>query len=126
MAEMNDAAKTLLEGKTFWHLATANADGSPQVSPVWAGSRDGKIVVNTAIGRVKDKNMRREPRVALSAIGDNPYEPTMVRGRVAEIVEGDQAEKDIDDLSEKYTGNTPYPWRSEGERRVTFLIEPTS
>jgi PPOX class probable F420-dependent enzyme len=126
MAELSEPVKKLLDEKTFWHLATVNPDGSPQVSPVWADERDGKIVVNTAIGRVKDKNMRREPRVALSATGDNLYEPVMVKGRVVETIEGDEAEREIDNLSEKYTGNRPYPWRTEGERRVTFVIEPTT
>jgi PPOX class probable F420-dependent enzyme len=127
MAELTKGTENLLKGKNFWYLATVNADGSPQVSPVWADTRDGKIVVNTAIGRVKDKNMRRDPRVSLSSTAeDNAYVPFMVSGRVVETIEGDEAERDIDNLAEKYVGQTPYPWRKEGEHRVTFLIEPTS
>jgi PPOX class probable F420-dependent enzyme len=125
MAKLNDAVRQHLEGTYYWHLATLNPDGSPQVSPVWVHTRGDRILVNTAIGRKKDRNIRRDPRVALSVTDDqNQYESFMVQGRVVETIEGDQAERDIDSLAKKYLDKDVYPFRTETERRVTFLIEP--
>jgi len=127
MAELPDTVREALEGTNFWHLATINPDGSPQSTPVWAHTRDGKILVNTALGRKKPRNIEREPRVALSwheTTPDGGYRNIQIQGRVVDVVTGDQAEQDIDDLALKYVNQTPYPWRSPGERRVTYLIEP--
>ncbi len=126
MAELTDTARRALEGKYFWNLATINPDGSPQSSVVWVDVRDGKIVVNTALGRKKPRNMEQNPKVALSWYDpEAPYEPVSIQGRVVESYTGDQAEADIDSLAKKYIDKDVYPWRKEGERRITFLIEPT-
>ena len=126
MAELPDDVRKLLEDKHFWHIATVNPDGSPQSTPMWVSVRDGKILLNTALGRRKARNLEQNPQVALSLTDpDNPYKSLQVQGRVVETITGEQAEADIDSLSEKYTGQTPYPWRSPDERRVTFLVEPT-
>jgi PPOX class probable F420-dependent enzyme len=121
-----EKAQDWLRGKHFWHLVTLGPDGVPQSTPVW-GSTDGTyVLVNTAIGRAKDRNMRRDGRVALSATNpENPYEAVEIRGKVVDIVEGQAAEDDIDDLAEKYLGQRPYPYRTETEKRVIFKIEPT-
>jgi PPOX class probable F420-dependent enzyme len=125
MAELPDSVRETVEGKNFWHVATVNPDGSPQVTPMWVMARDGHIVLNTALGRRKARNLEQDPRVALSLTDpDNVYKSLQIQGRVVETITGDQAEADIDTLSEKYTGQTPYPWRSPGEQRVTFLVEP--
>ncbi len=127
MAELPEAARTALEGKNFWHLATVNPDGSPQSTTVWINTRDGKIIVNTALGRKKPRNLEKDPRVALSWHETTPeggYHSVSIQGRVVETLTGDQAEKDIDDLAQKYIGQSPYPWRSPGEQRVTYVIEP--
>jgi PPOX class probable F420-dependent enzyme len=127
MAELPDSVREVLEGTNFWHIATINPDGSPQSTPVWVNVRDGKIVVNTALGRKKPRNIENDPRVALSWHGTGPdggYRNIAIQGRVVESITGDQAEHDIDDLALKYIGQTPYPWRREGEQRVTYLIEP--
>jgi PPOX class probable F420-dependent enzyme len=129
MAELTGSVQEAFEGKHFWHLATVNPDGSPQVTPVWADTRDGKIIVNTALGRKKPRNLANDPRVALSmheTTSEGGYRKIAVQGRVVETITGDQAEKDIDDLALKYVNTTPYPWRSPGEQRVTYVIEPTS
>ena len=125
--ELSDDVRHALESKTFWHLATVNPTGSPQVTTVWVHTRDDKILVNSALGRVKPRNIEHNPRVALSWHEDQGggYHSMQIQGRVVETIVGDQAEADIDSLAEKYLGQTPYPWRGEGERRVTFLIEPT-
>jgi PPOX class probable F420-dependent enzyme len=129
MPELSESVREALDSKHFWHLATVNPDGSPQVTPVWVHTRDGKIMVNTALGRKKPRNIERDPRVALSmheTTVDGGYRNIAIQGRVVDVITGDQAEQDIDELAEKYIGQTPYPWRSPGERRVTYVIEPVT
>jgi PPOX class probable F420-dependent enzyme len=124
--ELAGEVREKFEEPNFWHLATINPDGSPQTTVVWAHTRDGRILVNTALNRIKPRNIRHDPRVAISVYyAENPYANIQIQGRVVETITGEQAENDIDMLSEKYTGQTPYPWRGEGEQRVSFLIEPT-
>lgn len=128
MAELPEEARKALETTNFWHLATINPDGSPQSTPVWVHTRDGRIIVNTALGRKKPRNIEQEPRVALSLHDTTPeggYRNILIQGKVVDTITGDQAEKDIDDLALKYVNQTPYPWRAPGEQRVTFVIEPT-
>jgi PPOX class probable F420-dependent enzyme len=114
----------LFEKKAFGHLATLMRDGSPQVTPVWV-DYDGKYVrFNSAVGRVKDKNIRRDPRVAMSIQDpDNPYRYLEIRGRVAEITQNG-VDDHIDKLSQKYLGKPVYPFRQPGEVRVLYKIEP--
>lgn len=116
----------LFESKAFANLATLMPDGSPQVTPVWV-ELDGKyIVVNSARGRQKDKNMKRNPSVSL-ALSDpaNPYRYLEVRGRVVEITEAGASDH-IDKLAKKYLGADKYPYGSPGEVRVIYKIEPVS
>jgi len=114
----------LFEKQAFGHLATLMKDGSPQVTPVWVDF-DGKHVrVNSAKGRVKDNNMRRDPRVAITLQDPaNAYRHLEVRGRVVEITEKG-ADDHINKLSQKYLGNPVYPFRQPGEVRVIYKIEP--
>ncbi len=124
MAGIPERFQDLLAKKTFFHLSTRMADGGPQVSPVWIDTDGDLIVVNSAKGRVKDRNMRAEPRVALSATDpENPYRALMIRGRVVKITE-EGAEEHIDKMAKKYLGQDKYPYRSPGEIRVLFYIEP--
>ena len=114
----------LFDKKAFGHLATIMPDGSPQTTPVWVDF-DGKHVrFNSALGRVKDKNVRRDPRVAISIQdSEKPYRYLEVRGRVVEITQ-DGAEEHINKLSQKYTGKPVYAKRSPDEVRVLYKIEP--
>lgn len=113
----------LFEKKSFAHLATLMPDGGPQVTPVWCEYKDGYIRVNSAVGRQKDQNIRRDPRVSVSIQDpDNPYRYLEVRG-TAEIVE-EGAEEHIDALAGKYLGLDRYPLRTEGEVRVIYNITP--
>ena len=114
----------LFKKPAFAHLATLMRDGSPQVTPVWV-DYDGKYVrVNSALGRVKDKNMRRDPRVSLAIQdSDNPYRYVEIRGKVVEITQNG-ADDHINKLSQKYLGKPLYPYRKPGEVRVTYKIEP--
>lgn len=124
MAGLTDKARRLLSEPNIVHLATVMPDGSPQVSPIWAHVEDGMIEFNTAAGRVKEQNMRRDPRVALSVVNsDDPYERASVRGRVVEMVEGDEARAHIDKMAKKYLGSDTYPWY-KGETRIIVRVEP--
>ena len=104
--------------------ATLNADGSPQVTPVWVDFDGTNVIVNTARGRVKAKNLEREPRVALSiADPENPYRYLGIQGRVVEMTEtGGDAH--IDKMAKKYLGKDNYPFRAPGEVRVIVKIAP--
>ena len=116
--------RDLLTKKAFAHLATIMPDGSPQVTPVWIDFDGGHVRVNSAKGRIKDKNMRRNGRVALAIQDpDNPYRYLAVRGRVEEITEAG-ADAHIDSLSKKYLGKDRYPNRRPGEVRVIYRIRP--
>jgi PPOX class probable F420-dependent enzyme len=125
MAELSEKARKLFEDPNFLFVATINPDGSPQVTPVWTALDNGHITFNTAVGRVKERNMRRDPRVGLSITArDDPMNKVDIAGRVVDFVEGDEAYAQIDDLAEKYIGQRPYPWLREDEKRVKILIEP--
>jgi PPOX class probable F420-dependent enzyme len=125
MATMTSEHKKLVEGKNFAYVATLNKSGSPQVSPVWVDLQGNFILVNTAVGRVKAKNMLRDPRVAI-AIADqsNPYSKILIQGRVIEHVTGKEAEDHIDKLAKKYLGQEKYPNRQPGEKRLLLKVEP--
>jgi PPOX class probable F420-dependent enzyme len=119
-----DNFKDILQKKAFAHLATLMADGRPQVTPVWFDVDGDLIRVNSARGRVKDRNMRRNAKVALSIPDpDNPYRYLGIQGKVVEVTE-QGAEAHIDSLAKKYLGKDRYPWRQPGEVRVTYKIRP--
>lgn len=123
MRALPDNVKSLLRKPVLAHLATLMPDGSPQVSPVWVDIDGDAVLVNSAHGRVKDKNMRRDARVALSATEPtNPYQATMLRGRVVEITTHG-ADEHADRMAKKYLGLDKYPYRQPGEVRVVYRIE---
>jgi PPOX class probable F420-dependent enzyme len=116
--------RDLFNKKAFANLATMMPDGTPQVTPVWVDYDGTHVIVNSARGRQKDKNLRRNPKVSLSIQDpDNPYRYLEVRGRVAEITE-DGADEHIDKMAKKYMGVDRYPGRQSGEVRVIYKIEP--
>jgi PPOX class probable F420-dependent enzyme len=124
MAAIPEKYHDILEKKAFAQLATIMPDGSPQVSPVWFDFDGQNILVNTAKGRVKDQNMRRDKRVGLDIIDpDNPYRHVSIRGKVVDITE-DGADAHIDKLAKKYIGQDRYPYRANGEVRVIYTIQP--
>jgi PPOX class probable F420-dependent enzyme len=124
MAAIPAEAKHLFENKDMAHVATLNADGSPQVSAVWIGLDGDLVTFNTAEGRLKPKNLRRDGRVAISIAGqDNPYENLILQGKVVELT-ADGADDDIDALAKRYLDADSYPFRQPGEERVIVKIEP--
>jgi PPOX class probable F420-dependent enzyme len=99
-------------------------DGQPQVTPVWCDFDGSHVIVNSAKGRQKDRNMRRDPRVTLTISDpENPYRYLEVRGRVAEVTE-EGAEEHIDRMAKKYLGQDKYPYRQAGEVRVLYKVAP--
>jgi len=116
--------RDLFTKKAFAYLGTVMSDGSPQVTPVWCDLDGTYIRVNTAKGRVKDKNMRRNKKVAMTISDpENSYRYLAVRGEVAEITE-QGADAHIDLLTKKYLGKEKYPYRQPGEVRVLYKIRP--
>ena len=100
------------------------SDGSPQASAVWVDTDGPMIIVNSAEGRLKDRNIRRDPRVAIDVIRQgSEYAFAQVRGRVVEIT-SEGAEEHIDRLAKKYLGQDRYPFRQAGEERIIFKIAP--
>lgn len=113
--------RSVLDGNSIAHLATVLPDGGPHSVPVWIGTHDEHVAVLTGPASRKARNLRRDPRVAISLTApDNPFQPVTIRGRVVEWMKGDAAWQIIDRISTKYTGG-PYP---RGEERVVALIEP--
>ena len=107
-------------------IATLMKDGSPQLSPVWANLEDDHIMINTAEGRIKHKNVLRDPRVAVSVVShDNSTDMTSIRGTVVELIP-DYDYSHVDKLAKKYMGLDRYPYRKEGEKRVVLKIKPDS
>jgi PPOX class probable F420-dependent enzyme len=123
-AMIPDRFKDIFSKVAFAHLATLMPDGSPQVTPVWCDLDGNNVRVNSAKGRVKDRNMRRDKTVALSIQDpDNPYRYIAVQGEVVEITE-QGADAHIDLLAKKYLGKDKYPFRGPGEVRVMYKIQP--
>jgi PPOX class probable F420-dependent enzyme len=117
-------ADLLTTKKAFANVATLNADGSPQVTPVWVDFDGTHVVINTAKGRVKAKNLAREKRVALSiADPENSYRYLGIQGHVVEITENG-GDAHIDKMAKKYLGKDTYPFRAPGEVRLIVRISP--
>lgn len=116
----------LTEKAAFAQLATTMKDGTPQVTPVWIGWDGTHILVNTARGRVKDKNLSERPSVAMAIIDPaNPYRYLGVRGKVVGVEETG-ADDHIDLLAKKYMGVDKYPYADPASTRVIYKILPSS
>ena len=124
MTDLNDAQVTqLLEQPNFAVVSTHNADQSIHSTVVWLDTEDGRLAVNSAVGRHWPTNLERDPRITVVVYpGDNPYEYVEIRGQATGTLDG--AEEHIDRLAKKYLGQDEYPFRQPGEQRIKFLIEP--
>jgi len=121
---MDEKAEKLFRDQNLVFIATLMEDGSPQLSPVWANYEDGHILVNTAEGRIKHKNVVNDPRVAVSVVSkNNPLDMTTIRGKVVEMIP-DYDYKHADKLTFQYMGRDHYPFKRDNEKRIIFKIKP--
>lgn len=121
---LTDVHREILDKKVFAFVTTLNPDGSPQTTPVWVDHDGERIRFNTARGRIKARNLERDPRISVAMVDpDDPYTRVLiVRGTARLLDEG--AEEHIDRLTKKYTGQDTFPWRVPGQRRVTIEVIP--
>ncbi|MGI0007804.1 MAG: PPOX class F420-dependent oxidoreductase [Nitrosotalea sp.] len=114
----------LIEDKNLAFVSTLMKDGSPQITPTWIDLVNGVIIVNTAEGRIKQRNVSRDPRVAISIVDrNNPYNMITIRGQVVEqTTEG--ADRHVDKMAKKYLGVDKYPFAMPGEKRILLKIVP--
>lgn len=121
---MDDKVIKLFVEPNLVFIATIMKDGSPQVSPVWADYENEHVLINTAEGRIKHKNVLRDPRVAISVVDKkNPLNMTTIRGKVTEIIP-DYEYKHANKLTKKYMGKDKYPFQQPGEKRTVLKILP--
>jgi PPOX class probable F420-dependent enzyme len=121
---IDDKVIKLFSAKNLVFIATLMKDGSPQLSPVWANYESGFILVNTAEGRIKHKNILRDPRVAVSVTSnDNPLDMTTIRGTVVAII-SDSEYNHADKLTQQYMGRNHYPFKRDNEKRIILKIKP--
>ena len=122
--KLTETAIKLIDGKNFAYLATLLPDGSPHVTPMWVDHEGDMLLMNTAVGRVKQRNITRDPRVSITIVdSNNPYDRIVIHGRVVNQTERG-AEAHIDKLAKKYTGANKYQKTSPNERRIIIKIEP--
>jgi PPOX class probable F420-dependent enzyme len=118
---LDPEVRRVLDGTSIAHLATVSPDGAPHSTPVFVGTHDEQLIFFTGPETRKARNLRRDPRVALSlAPADNPFQPVVIRGRITGWLDGDAAWELIDRIQIKYTGQ-PYP---RGQERVVAVVEP--
>ena len=118
------SVRKVLEEPNFAFLATVMPDGSPQVTPTWVDIEGDIILVNTAEGRQKPRNVRRDPRVAITVSPrEEPYAYAAIRGRVVNMTQ-DGADIHADKMAKKYLGQERYPFRKPGELRLIMRIQP--
>ena len=124
MKSIPETHADILDKPAFAHLSTLMSDGSPHTAPVWIDTDDGYVVINSAEGRLKDRNVRRDPRVAMSITDpENPYRSLAIRGRVVKIT-NEGADDHINRMAKKYMGVDEYPYRTPTEVRVMYYVEP--
>ena len=124
MPDIPPQYRDIVNKRVFASFATLMPDGQPQVTPVWIDADNGHLLINTAKGRQKHRNVERDPRVAVTLVDpDNPYRYVEVRGRVVEMTERGAVEH-IDKMAKKYLGKDKYPFAQPGEQRILLKIEP--
>jgi PPOX class probable F420-dependent enzyme len=123
MAELTERDLEILTGTNYATLVTVGADGAPHATVTWVDAADGSVLVNTAQGRVKDRNVRADPRVALTIMpGGDAYDWISITGTVVDIETGERAERHIDELSHRYDGHG-YTY-TPGQVREILTIRP--
>ena len=133
IADLPESYRWMLEKNVTATLATIKPNGLPQLTPIWVAHDGRHILVNTKKGRLKDRNMRARPDVAILLVNpENPYHWVTINGRVVETIEetdpakGRQATDNVNEMARRYINTTPYPLRDpRGEVRVLFKVQPT-
>ncbi len=121
---LNESARALLAQPVFIHVAVVRSDGTPHLTPVWVDTEGDNVVINTALGRSKARNITQGTVVAISALDPkNPYQAIAFQGTVVEVTE-EGADSHIDFLAKKYLGLDTYPNRQPGEKRIKIFIHP--
>ncbi|KAA2283184.1 PPOX class F420-dependent oxidoreductase [Candidatus Nitrosocosmicus sp. SS] len=121
----DSATRKFFEDKNIAFVTTLMKYGSPQITPVWIDIADDSILINTAMGRVKQKNIEKDPRIAISVVDrNNIYHMVSIRGEVTEQITGQEAEDHIDKMAKKYLDKDTYPLRIEGEERILLKVTP--
>ncbi len=114
-------SKVLID-KAYGHVITFNADGSPQVTMVWMDAEGNQPLYNTADGRIKISNLRRDPRIMVSVQDrNNPQSYAVITGKAKVTAEG--ADEHIDRMAKRFLGMDKYPWRAPGEKRLLVRID---
>jgi PPOX class probable F420-dependent enzyme len=122
--QLTDEDVALLSGEHFAHLAVIRPDGTPHVTVTWIDAADGHVLVNTALGRVKDRYVRRDPRVSVTLHDEgDPYRWIRIDGVIDDFVTGEEAEQHIDALNRRYHHGEPWTY-SPGQQRVIYRIRP--
>ena len=121
---MDQKVEQLFQEKNLIFIATINLDGSPHLTPVWGDYQDGHILLNTAEGRIKHRNVLHDSRVAVCVVShNNPLDMITIRGDVIEIIP-DYDYRHADKLATKYMGLEKYPFKRTNEKRIIFKIMP--
>jgi PPOX class probable F420-dependent enzyme len=123
MATLNEQQRQFLEQPFVGEVTTLRPDGSPHTTVVWVDTDTDVVMFNTAVGRAKERYLRKDPRVSLMVVDpEDPYRWVSVSGKAELTTEG--ADEQIDKLSKKYLGKDEYPWRKPEEERITVRITP--
>ncbi|MFB6531268.1 MULTISPECIES: TIGR03618 family F420-dependent PPOX class oxidoreductase [unclassified Streptomyces] len=125
-AIFDEAVRARLRAPLIWYVGTVFPDGAPQVSPMWVDLEgEGELMFNTSVGRVKEENLRRDPRVYLShADAADPFDRVQISGEVSRFIEGEEAHARMDHLARKYLGADRFEWTMPGEQRVAVIVRP--
>ncbi|MFI0975933.1 TIGR03618 family F420-dependent PPOX class oxidoreductase [Streptomyces sp. NPDC021093] len=125
-AIFDEAVRARLKAAHIWYVGTVFPDGAPQVSPMWVDLEgEGELTFNTSVGRVKEQNLRHDPRVYLShADAVDPFDRVQISGEVVRFIEGEEAHDRMDRLARKYLGSERFEWIMPGEQRVAVVVRP--
>ena len=123
MATLDDpGVQALLDKPNHAVLSTLDGEGAIHSTVVWVDVQDGRLAVNSAVGRLWPRNLERNPTVTVVVYDEsNPYDYVEVRGTARGTLEG--AEEHIDRLAGKYLGADSYPYRQPDEQRITYLVD---
>ena len=123
MATLDEKARRFLEEPFVGEVTTLRPDGSPHTTVVWVDVDTDEVIFNTAVGRAKERYLRKDPRVSLIVVDpENSYRWVSVSGTAALTTDG--ADDEIDRLAKKYLGKDEYPWRKPEEQRISVRIRP--